>query len=715
MKDCLILRDLHTFPNEYKISLKKVNLFFGKNGCGKSSICRFVKEKPDLLVENQEELIVFNKEFKESRIIDGMQGIYTFGKEDSETLKEISSINQLKKEKQDEKEGSQTNMGKTKEQQDKCYNDFYEEMWKVKNDIKDQYPNVTLFQGYNDSKKKFGNKILSDFRDLSKKEFSASEVDELYSSYKDNNSEPLPSLLLLDDIDLSSITGFELLSKPIVSQSDNDLNKFYTKLNNLNWIRQGKGYISGNICPFCKSQLNDRFLKDFKAIFDEIYEDDIKTLSTFINHYTAYTNGIIEKIEINGKQQCGNIDTSSIRICESELRLKINEEIKQLNRKKEDPSLSIVFNGISKSIESYNQQVGIVNERITNHNNLIAERKRIPSLITNSLWIKISKDHQKKCENVLKCINGLNNQIAQHQKSITDCDEKINSCEGRLKVLYQKISNIEETVTQINTVLSNFGFNSFKLHTDDEMPGTYRIVRPVGTGGMDTLSEGEYNLVAFLYLYRLIYGSLNPDDGNKGAIVVIDDPASSMDGDTMNIISTLTRKIMLDCINDKSRVKQLLVFTHNAFFYKEIEYRSSKKDVDVSYHHIIKNKSQSTIKTTKKSRIHSNYEQLWFEYKSSNSPVSNLNCMRRIMEYYFRLLIGVESYDDVRSKIDECDQIMFDGLTNMLNSGSHSVFDPIDSNLDEDTIERYKEMFKKIFELTGNIGHYNSMMNLSFD
>lgn len=137
--------------------------------------------------------------------------------------------------------------------------------------------------------------------------------------------------------------------------------------------------------------------------------------------------------------------------------------------------------------------------------------------------------------------------------------------------------------------------------------------------------------------------------------------------------------------------------------------------MDVSYHHIIKNKSQSTIITTTKSRIHSNYEQLWLEYKSDNSPVSKLNCMRRIMEYYFRLLIGVESYDDVRSKIDECDQIMFDGLTNMLNSGSHSVFDPIDSNLDEDTIERYKEMFKRIFELTGNIGHYNSMMNLSFD
>ena len=525
MKDCLILRNLYTFPDEYEIPLNRVNLFFGKNGCGKSSICRFVKEKPDLLVEGQEELIVFNKEFKESRIIDGMQGIYTFGKEDSETLKEISLINQSKNEKQDEIERLQTKIEKTKEQQDTYYNEFYEEMGEVKDKIRKQYPNVILFQGYNDSKKKFGNKLLSDFRDLLKKEFSVSEVDRYYNLYKDDNQEPLPPLLLLDDIDLSTINGFELLSKPIVSQSDNDLNKFYTKLNNLNWIRQGRSYISENFCPFCKSQLDDGFLEDFKAIFDEIYDEDIKILSTFIDHHDAYTNGIIEKIESNGKQQCESIDTSSIKICANELRLKINEEIKQLNRKKEDPSLSIHLNGISESIKSYNQQVGIVNEQIAVYNNLIAERKRIPSLITDLFWVKISKEHQERCEGMLKCINGLDNQIAKHQKSIIDYDEVISSCEGKLKVLYQKISNIEETVNQINTVLSNFGFNSFKLHTDDEMPGTYRIVRPVGTGGMDTLSEGEYNLVAFLYLYRLIYGSLNPDDGNKGAIVVIDDPA----------------------------------------------------------------------------------------------------------------------------------------------------------------------------------------------
>ena len=212
MKDCLILRNLYTFPDEYEIPLNRVNLFFGKNGCGKSSICRFVKEKPDLLVEGQEELIVFNKEFKESRIIDGMQGIYTFGKEDSETLKEISLINQSKNEKQDEIERLQTKIEKTKEQQDTYYNEFYEEMWEVKDKIRKQYPNVILFQGYNDSKKKFGNKLLSDFRDLLKKEFSVSEVDRYYNLYKDDNQEPLPPLLLLDDIDLSTINGFELLS-----------------------------------------------------------------------------------------------------------------------------------------------------------------------------------------------------------------------------------------------------------------------------------------------------------------------------------------------------------------------------------------------------------------------------------------------------------------------------------------------------------------------
>ncbi len=40
----------------------------------------------------------------------------------------------------------------------------------------------------------------------------------------------------------------------------------------------------------------------------------------------------------------------------------------------------------------------------------------------------------------------------------------------------------------------------------------YKIIRPGGMDAKETLSEGEYNFISFLYFYHLVYGATTRRD-----------------------------------------------------------------------------------------------------------------------------------------------------------------------------------------------------------
>lgn len=64
------------------------------------------------------------------------------------------------------------------------------------------------------------------------------------------------------------------------------------------------------------------------------------------------------------------------------------------------------------------------------------------------------------------------------------------------------------------------------------------------------LSEGERNFIAFLYFYHTVMGSQSDDGRVDDKIVVIDDPVSSMDQQTLFYVSALTREMIAVCYNN---------------------------------------------------------------------------------------------------------------------------------------------------------------------
>ncbi len=110
--------------------------------------------------------------------------------------------------------------------------------------------------------------------------------------------------------------------------------------------------------------------------------------------------------------------------------------------------------------------------------------------------------------------------------------------------------------------------------------------------------------------------------------------------------------------------------------------------------------------------IQNSYELLWKELKNRAqcSGLTIQNTMRRIIENYFKIL-GKFGDDELINKFDvQEDREICRSLLYWINDGSHTIPDDLYIERQDDVIEKYFEVFKKVFVHTKHIEHYKMMM-----
>lgn len=85
--------------------------------------------------------------------------------------------------------------------------------------------------------------------------------------------------------------------------------------------------------------------------------------------------------------------------------------------------------------------------------------------------------------------------------------------------------------------------------------------------------------------------------------------------------------------------------------------------------------------------------------------------MRRILEYYFNFLGGID-YKNLSIKDFSKEEIsIYRSLTSWINAGSHLFDDDIYSeNIENSDVSKYFIVFEKIFKKSGHGAHYDMMM-----
>ncbi len=398
------------------------------------------------------------------------------------------------------------------------------------------------------------------------------------------------------------------------------------------------------------------------------------------------------------------------------LRATLEAAIAAMDTKLKEPSRKVELPSVAAPLERVMARIDTANERISEHNTTVKSIRTERMSLTRAVWRYLVEQSTTVRSTYTKTIAGLNKSLKEAEERYAATVQQGTLLSAELKELTKGMAGVEASVTEINGLLELLEFNNFRLAVSEENPGCYRIKRPDGTPATDTLSEGETTFISFLYFYRLMVGGLTEEAMNERRVIVVDDPISSLDSNVLFVVSSLLRRHIRDVREGKGNIAQLIILTHNAYFQKQVafERREDRKGTPPAFWVLRKRGRWSEVVAHKKNPVSSTYQLLWNEVRDSNSTsaIGVQNAMRRILEYYFTVL-GVSGNI---SKLPESfkdsprDQVLCESLLSWAHGGSHDIADELHISDTDDSKERFLTVFRRIFEVNGQEGHYEMMM-----
>ncbi len=741
----IVLKNVATFDENgasFK-DLNSINFIYGANGSGKTTNSSFLKNLAENRIEDKfanskiewhnSEILkieVYNKQFKEEQFRNSqVKGIFTLGKKTNENLENIESkkesINK-EKEKKIKNEERLKNLTQEKEEKEKKFTDScWEKLYK-----KNEEDFKETLEGFK-RKEKFKEKILKEFKNNKHNESEIVKLEKLKENirivFSKNQTELVPLECNLTDFD--SVENHSIWEQKIVGSSDAIIADLIKKLSNEDWVAQGREYLSkdGNACPFCQQEtITEEFKKQLESYFDTSYQESTETIKEKMEDYANRTAEMLERLDEIVKTEQNNLqtklDTEIFKRIIETLRSKINGNRQKMHDKSKEMSRSFDLESTKNEIKEIRDLIDTANQQIANHNEMIKDIQNQKKICKEQTWKFLVNEFKSDIQKYNKKDCGLEKGINNLEKQISENQEKIKELENEIRELEKNMVSIKPIVNKINALLKGYGFTNFSLAcTEDEK--SYRIQRESGQLVGETLSEGEVTFITFLYYYHLTKGSLKENDISKNKVLVIDDPISSLDSNILFIVSVLVKELMKEAMKEKTNIKQVIVLTHNTYFYKEITLEYDLKRYHqgkYSFWIIRKDNNVSKIEKFEKNPVKNSYELLWQEVrlakekqaKENNiSWVSLQNVMRRIIEYYFRILGGIK-YNDLRCFENIEEKRVCNSFISWLNDGSHGISDDLFVQSQDTSIETYLKVFENIFKVTGHEAHYKMMMGI---
>lgn len=711
--------------------LKKINFFYGANGSGKTTISNILQSPSEYgtcKIEWQDDTpvdtLVYNKKFRENNFgSTKIAGVFTLGKA---TKEQVAKIEEKKAKLEDIGQGGKQknlNIEKLKDEHQTSYEAFKNLCWEQIRHKNDAFKEA--FRGFLGEKSRFAEKVIEEYKNNTSPLIPFEELQEkakvLFSSV------PTPLVPIhIEGVDVNmfaSIENDDVWNKKIIGKSDIDIAPLIQKLNNADWLNQGRQYIREDtgICPFCQqTTIDNRFKQQLEAFFDENYTRSIgKIKELLVNYGTTCDNYInilnsIYKSESQNKHTKLNVIVFKAYVDTLDQQFKHNKEL--FENKEKEPSRVITLNATVEQVQKIQQQINEANIKIVEHNKLVENFQTEKNELISAIWKYLIDGNKAIIEEYLKKTVGLAAGINKLTKERDELREQYAKLQQEIKEDNKNVTSVQASVDEINRILTSYGFTNFSIVPTED--NCYQIQRGDGTMAHTTLSEGEITFITFLYYMQLVHGGTTPDNADETKVLVIDDPISSLDETVLFVVSSLIKEEIKAIKRGNSNVKQLLLLTHNIYFHKEVSFIDgrTKENNDTYYWIIRKNDNISNIQCFEKANpIRGSYELLWDELKRKDelSNITIQNTMRRIYETYFRIL-GKYSDDEILNKFDNLqDKEICRSLLCWINDGSHCIPDDLHIGLQEDSKERYFNIFQKVFEKMGHIEHYNMMMGIN--
>nr|WP_269459565.1 AAA family ATPase [Helicobacter pylori] len=497
-------------------------------------------------------------------------------KKTNENLENIESKKESMNEEEKKKKKNEESLQKLKQEREEKEKDFTDSCWeklykKNEEDFKETLEGFKL-------KKKFKEKILEGFKNNGHNESEIVKLEKLKENirivFSENQTELVPLECNLTDFD--SVENHSIWEQKIVGSADVAIADLIKKLSNEDWVAQGREYLSkdGNACPFCQQEtITEEFKKQLESYFDTSYQESTDTIKKMKENYTKKTARALEQldkiVETEQKNQQTKLNKEIFKRIIETLRSKINGNWQKMHDKSKEMSRSFDLESTKNEIKEIRDLIDTANQQIANHNEMIKDVQNQKKICMEQTWKFLVNEFKSDIQEYNEKDCGLEKGISNLNKKISENQEKIEKLENEIRELEKTMVSIKPIVNEINALLKGYGFTNFSLAcAEDEK--SYRIQREDGQLVGETLSEGEVTFITFLYYYHLTKGSLKENDISKNKVLVIDDPISSLDSNILFIVSVLVKELMEEAMKEKTNIKQVIILTHNTYFYKEI-------------------------------------------------------------------------------------------------------------------------------------------------
>ena len=736
-----------------------VNFFYGSNGSGKSTIARKISAREGLVWETYDNTnlmcMIFNEEYIRNNVVsyDNIPGVFTLSSEEADMREKLLSAIDERKRIEKELGEADDKAAEIRAQKSFCDNEFSSKAWeRTKRRREYDFPNSQ--DGFRNSKLKF-------FEELLRHTPAPISFDELHTAYTRVFSTEAMRYMQYVNIDADSFPTIpEVVKKSLISKSNTDFAKFIRYLGNLDWVREGKeNYLHDDTCPFCQSKIDkDKLIQNITACFDEQYQRDFEELKAFADDYADAYMTIRDALMLNKNNvfPISEIQRQNYQYYADMFIEKGQNNLVYLEQKLKEPSaeLSYKFEDLSSYLQKLVKYTDEINSSINDYLQVsgLSEKKNV---VLKRVWSFMAHE----CQDLLDAYKQKKKQVDSEEKTNSENRVLLERRQAELNMEIDKLTahttSSKVVMKEINKTLRGLGFHGFYLQEKEDTPYTYELVRENENGEKEIaqgLSEGERNFIAFLYFYHTVTGSQNKDGNIDDKIVVIDDPVSSMDQQTMFYVATLTRKLIDICVNNvilreyelenatEKYIKQLFCFTHNAVFFREITHNRIADYEYVSFFKIEKDKLNHShiIETYEEaddagherlnvSPVQNYYESLWHVFKTTDSQDMLMIVAHQILSHHFlqndgynaedlrNILFSNENETEFmrRSENGGVDYALYDiagSMLSMFDTGISSYNDGMSFSSNAYTLAQIREALRIIFEVMDRTSHYNLMM-----
>ncbi|WP_439862218.1 AAA family ATPase [Pseudomonas sp. MBLB4136] len=690
--------------------LTKVNMLYGHNGTGKTTISNYLQDPNDLIYSEcniqpsnpDRELLVYNHNFMENHFQESSQpGVFTLNEGNIEAENALLAAEEELK-KLAEQRQTEVDAGKALTASQKANREaLLDNLWALRkqhdsSDLKFCFTALHTRERLAEKVESLNLEPVSDSFDTL-----ALEASELQSA-SDQERPVLPLFSFPErDVEFSPV-----LAESITGSDSSYLSDIINDLGNSDWIKQAFRFVDKNndTCPFCQQKLQANFYEELGKVFDKTYQRRMEGLIALNERYEAGA------VRLKAQYQQPSYQMPEFAIGIAELEVLLQKNCRLLAEKLANPSVPVALESSTEIIGSLNSLVKVEQDKTIAFNLKVKDKKGNLERIKSRFWNCFRAVSDSVLASAKSVRDDLDRQISAKRQAIELIKSQAQEHKRIIAENRAKITNIDQSIDSINTSLSTLGLKGFLVVREEGDLPRYRLERPVQQQGVfKTLSEGEKTLISFLYFLEVCNGDLDSKGGKlkTNRVIVIDDPISSL---SHNYVYDIASLIYRRVLSPKDRFKQVFILTHNLFFFHEMLKHLKKAD-DFSLFRITK--AQYTIvMPMKASDIQNDYQSFWQAIKDAQSGRTSVsvipNMMRNILEHYFTF---VHRQDDLAKALQELaeEDKDFKSLYRYVNRESHS--DAVNlTDFGEIEPDHYIERFRQVFVRTGFEQHYEKMM-----